>query len=58
MMKKFLNLNFNFHDPEFEIAKIDSEIYSERESEDSQRSFGFERARKVNSGALSKIFET
>jgi hypothetical protein len=41
-----------------EVAKIDSKIYSERESEDSQRSFGFERTGKVNSGALSKIFET
>jgi hypothetical protein len=58
MMKKFLNLNFNFHDRKFEVAKIDSEIYSKRESENSQRSFGFERTRKVNSGALSKIFET
>jgi hypothetical protein len=41
-----------------EIAKIHQEMYSKRESEDSQRSFGFERAKKVNSGALSKIFET
>jgi hypothetical protein len=41
-----------------EIAKIHQEIYSKRESENSQGSFGFKRARKVNSGALSKIFET
>jgi hypothetical protein len=41
-----------------EIAKIHQEIYSKRESENSQGSFGFERTRKVNSGALSKIFET
>jgi hypothetical protein len=41
-----------------EIAKIHQEIYSKRESEDSQRSFGFERTRKVDSRVISKIFET
>jgi hypothetical protein len=43
---------------EDEITKIHQEIYSERESEDSQGSFGFKRARKVNSRVISKIFET
>ena len=41
-----------------EIAKIHQEIYSKRKSENSQRNFGFERTRKVDSGVVSKIFET
>jgi len=41
-----------------EIAKIDSKIHSKRKGENSQRSFGFERARKVDKGTLSKIFKT
>ena len=41
-----------------EIAKIDSEIYSQRKGENSQGSFGFERARKVDKRTLSKIFKT
>jgi len=41
-----------------ETAKIDQKIYSKRESENSQRSFGFERARKVDSRVISEIFET
>jgi len=39
------------------IAKIDSKVHSKGESEDSQRSFRFKRARKVDQRALSKIFE-
>jgi hypothetical protein len=57
MRKNFLNLNFDLYDPRFEIAKIDSEIYSKRESENSQRGFRFGKARKVDSRTLSKIFE-
>jgi len=38
------------------IAKIHQEIYSKRESENSQRNFRFERTREINSRALSKIF--
>jgi hypothetical protein len=41
-----------------EIAKIHQEIYSKRESENSQGNFGFERTRKVDSRFISKIFET
>jgi hypothetical protein len=41
-----------------EIAKKHSQIHSKRKSEDSQRSFGFERARKVDSRVISEIFET
>jgi hypothetical protein len=41
-----------------EIAKKYSQIHSQRESEDSQGSFGFERARKIDSRVISKIFET
>ncbi len=40
-----------------EISKKLAEIYSKRESENSQGSFGFERARKVNFRTLSKNFE-
>ncbi len=43
---------------EREIVKIDSKIYSKRKGENSQRSFRFERARKVDKGTLSKIFKT
>jgi hypothetical protein len=43
---------------EDEIAKINSQIYSKRKSENSQRNFGFERTGKVDSGVISKIFET
>ena len=39
-----------------EITKIDQKIYSKRESENSQRSFRFERTREVDSRALSEIF--
>jgi hypothetical protein len=56
MRKNFLNFDFNFYGFGFEIAKIHQEIYSQRESENSQRSFGFERTREINSRALSKIF--
>jgi hypothetical protein len=41
-----------------EIAKKHSQIHSQREGEDSQGGFRFERARKVDSRAISKIFET
>ena len=41
-----------------EIAKIHQEIYSKRKSENSQRGFGFERAREVDPRVISKIFET
>jgi hypothetical protein len=41
-----------------EIAKIYQEIYSKRKSENSQRGFGFERAREVDPRVISKIFET
>jgi hypothetical protein len=57
MRKNLLNLTFNFHAPRFEITKIDSEIHSKRESENSQRNFGFERTRKVDSRVISKIFK-
>jgi hypothetical protein len=40
-----------------EVAKIDSKIYSERKSENSQRNFGFERAGKVDPRVIPKIFE-
>jgi hypothetical protein len=56
MRKNFLNFAFNFYGPGFEIAKIHQEIYSKRESENSQRNFRFERTREINSRALSKIF--
>jgi len=38
-----------------EITKIGQEIYSQRKGENSQRSFRFERTRKVNPTTLSKI---
>jgi len=56
--KNFLNFDFNFYGPGFEIAKIYQEIYSKRKSENSQRGFGFERAREVDPRVISKIFET
>jgi len=56
MRKNFLNFDFNFYGFGFEITKIHQEIYSKRESENSQRGFGFERTREINSRALSKIF--
>lgn len=40
------------------IAKINQEIYSSRESSDSPGSFGFERARKINSRVISKNSKT
>jgi hypothetical protein len=40
-----------------EIAKKRPKIYSERKGENSQRNFRFERARKVDSRTLSKIFK-
>lgn len=58
MRKNFLNFDFNFYGPGFEIAKIYQEIYSKRKSENSQRGFGFERAREVDPRVISKIFET
>jgi len=58
MRKNFLNLNFDFYDPRFEIAKIDSEIYSKRKGENSPRGFRFGKARKVDPRVISKIFET
>jgi len=56
--KNFLNFDFNFYGPGFEITKIHQEIYSKRKSENSQRGFGFERAREVDPRVISKIFET
>lgn len=38
------------------VTKIDQKIYQKRKSETSQRSFGFERTRKVDFGTLSKNF--
>jgi hypothetical protein len=56
MQNEILKLkNFGY---ENEIAKKHSQIHSQREGSDSPGDFGFERTRKVNSGALSKIFET
>jgi len=40
------------------FTKISKKVYSQRKGEDSQRSFRFERARKVDKGTLSKIFKT
>jgi hypothetical protein len=57
MRRNLLKSNFNLHDRKFEVAKIDSKIYSERESENSQRNFGFERAGKVDPRVISKIFK-
>jgi hypothetical protein len=56
MQIEILKFRYYYHGDE--IAKIDPKIYSKRKSEDSQRSFGFKRTRKVDSRVVSKIFET
>jgi len=56
MRENFSNFDFNFHGFGFEIAKIYQEIYSKRKGENSQGGFRFEGTRKVNSRALSEIF--
>ena len=55
-MQNFVLKFWNFHHGG-EIAKIHQEIYSKRESEDSQRSFRFERTREVDPRVISKNSE-
>lgn len=58
-MNKFLlhfYLRNQIHDSEKETTKVSKKIHSQGKSPDSPGSFGFERAGKINSGALQKIF--
>jgi len=51
-------LKFKISRHESKITEKHSKIYSQGKSENSQRSFRFESARKVDQRALSKIFKT
>lgn len=47
----------NFYGLE-KITKINQKVHQERESENSQRGFGFEKTRGINFPTLSKISKT